>query len=117
MKKKLNFLKLLLPLIVLFAILFPALHSYEHINSHTSAHKTFIKHHHTEKSEFRLHDHDTEQCAICHFKISPVATFSFSTFSFLKCTTIDSFVAFYSKSYASFFKGALFALRAPPSIK
>lgn len=97
MRKKVPILKLLLPLIVLFAILFPAIHSYEHIKGHTAAHKTLIKYN-TDKSEFRLHDHDSEQCAICHFKISPVATFSFSTFSFLKCPTIHSFVAFYSKS-------------------
>ena len=116
MKKSVSILKLLLPIIVLFAILFPAIHSYEHIHGHTSAHKTYIKYD-SNKSEFRLQGHNNEQCALCHFKISPAATFSFPIFSFLKCNTIDSFVAFYPKAYSNFFKGALFALRAPPSIK
>lgn len=116
MKKKLEFLKLLLPIIVLFAILFPAIHSYEHIHSHTLSHKGVFKFH-TDKSEFKLHDHDNEQCAICHFKISPVATFSFNHFVFYKSSTITSLLVFYSKTYSHFFKGSLFALRAPPSIK
>lgn len=115
MKKKFQYLKLLLPIVVLFAILFPAIHSYEHIHNHTSAHKSVLKYH-TDKSEFKLHDHANEECAICHFKISPVATFSFETFVFYKSNSINSFVAFYSKAYSNFFKGSLFALRAPPTV-
>lgn len=115
MKKKVTFLKLFMPLIVLFAILFPAIHSYQHIHSHTSAHKISVEHT-TDKSEFRVYDHENEQCSICHFKISPAATFSFPVLSFFKCTATHLYVAFYSKTYSNFFKGALFALRAPPAI-
>ncbi|MCP2025493.1 hypothetical protein L1276_000633 [Flavobacterium sp. HSC-32F16] len=114
MKKKLKFINLLLPLIVLFAILFPAIHSYEHIHNHNSNHKN-TELHHTAKTEFKIHKH-TEECAICHFKFSPVTPFAFEAFTFYKNNTITSFVVFYSKSYSNFFKGALFSLRAPPRI-
>lgn len=115
MKKKFKYLKLLLPLAVLFAILFPAIHSYEHIHGHSPRHQKLLKYD-SEKSEFKLHDHSNEECAICHFKISPVAAFSFETFTFYQNNSINSFVASYSAAYSNFFKGALFALRAPPVI-
>ncbi|MFD1605442.1 hypothetical protein ACFSJW_02485 [Flavobacterium artemisiae] len=114
MKKKLKFINILLPLIVLFAILFPAIHSYNHIHSHNSnSKKTELSH--TAKTEFKIHKHH-EECAICHFKFSPITTFAFSPFEFYKNSFITSFVVFYSKSYSSYFKGSLFALRAPPRI-
>lgn len=103
----------MLPLVVVFAILFPAIHSYEHIQSHNATAKTAV-YHHTDKSQFKVHDHSNEECAICHFKFSPVGTFGFTTFQFYKNSTLIPYVPFYSKSYAPFFKGSLFALRAPP---
>ncbi|WP_264523777.1 hypothetical protein [Flavobacterium sp. N502536] len=113
MKKKFKLLNLLMPLVVVFSILFPAIHSYEHIQNHNSAPKSAV-HYHTDKSEFKVQDHSNEECAICHFKFSPVGTFSFVTFQFYKNSTLIPYVHFYSKSYAPFFKGSLFALRAPP---
>ncbi|WP_345144057.1 hypothetical protein [Flavobacterium ginsengiterrae] len=114
MKKNLKCINILLPLVVLFAILFPAIHSYEHIHNHNSnSKKTEL--HHTAKTEFKIHKHH-EECAICHFKFSPVTTFTFEPFEFYKNSFITSFVVFYSKSYSSYFKGSLFALRAPPRI-
>jgi hypothetical protein len=114
MKKKLKLINILLPLVVLFAILFPAIHSYDHIHNHNSnSKKTEL--YHTAKTEFKIHKHH-EECAICHFKFSPITTFTFEPFEFYKNSIITSFVVFYSKSYSSFFKGSLFALRAPPRI-
>lgn len=112
MKKKFKFINLLLPLIVLFAILFPVIHSYEHIHNHSSnSKKTEL--HHTAKTEFKIHKYH-EECAICHFKFSPVTPFTFEPIEFYKSSFIISFVSFYSKNYSSYFKGSLFALRAPP---
>lgn len=115
MKKKLKFINLLMPMIVLFAILFPAVHSYEHIHAHNATVLQTTKQHSTNKSEFKLHNH-SDQCAICHFKFAPVSTFSFVYFDFYKSNSLIPFVSFYFKSYSYFFKGALFALRAPPAI-
>lgn len=116
MKKKVQFLKLLLPIIVLVAMLFPAIHSYEHIHGNALSQKSVLKYH-NDKSEFKIQDHADEECSICHFKISPAATFSINLFAFYKSTAITSLVAFYSKTYFSYFKGSLFALRAPPFIQ
>lgn len=115
MKKKFKIINLFLPLIVAFAILFPAIHSYEHIQNH-NAHKCIQHQHHTAKTEFKAHDYSNEECVICHFKFSPVTTFEFVTFQFYKNSTIIHFVHFYSKSYSPFFKGSLFSLRAPPIV-
>ena len=114
MKKQFKFISLFMPLLVVFAILFPAIHSYEHIQNHNAAHKISIQHH-TGKTEFKLHKH-SDECAICHFKFSPVSTFSFVHFDFYKSFSITTNVGFYFKAYSSFFKGSLFALRAPPTI-
>ncbi|OXA70825.1 hypothetical protein B0A67_14475 [Flavobacterium aquidurense] len=116
MKKKFKILSLFLPLTVVFAILFPVLHSYEHIHSHNASHKSIKEYPSTSKTEFKIHDHSNEECAICHFKFSPVGTFSFVSFQFYKNSTIIHFVHFYSKSLSEFFKGSLFSLRAPPVI-
>jgi len=116
MKKKFKIINLLLPLIVIFAILFPAIHSYEHIQNHHAAHKTTLKYPNSDKKEFKAHDHANEECAICHFKFSPVTSFSFEYFDFYKNTSETPYVYFYFKTYSNFFKGSLFALRAPPAI-
>jgi hypothetical protein len=115
MKKKFKFINLLMPLIVVFAILFPVIHSYEHIQSHDTPHKS-TQHLSTTKTELITHNHSSEECAICHFKFTPVSTFTFMSFKFYKRCNITSYVSFYYKSYSYFFKGSLFALRAPPTI-
>lgn len=114
MKKKLKFINLLLPLIVLFAILFPAVHSYEHIHNHNFSVAKTVKQDTTNKSDLKARNYTSEECAICHFKFSPVATFSYVYFEFYKSRSITPYVSFYSITHSNFFKGALFALRAPP---
>lgn len=116
MKKKFKIINLLLPLIVIFAILFPAIHSYEHIQNNHTVHKSTLKHSGSDKKEFKTHDDANEECAICHFKFSPVTPFSFVHFDFYKSTCVTPYVYFYFKTYSNFFKGSLFALRAPPVI-
>lgn len=113
MKKKQRFINFLMPLIVLFAILFPVVHSYEHISNHDSRQKT--EHHESgNKADFKVENHCSDQCHICHFKFSSVSTFTFESFQFYQNRTLTQQVRFYTKSYLSFFKGSLFALRAPP---
>ncbi|SHL76162.1 hypothetical protein SAMN05444366_1464 [Flavobacterium saccharophilum] len=114
MKKKFKILSLFLPLVVVFAILFPAIHSYEHIQNHNSSHKSIKLQFHTNKADLKVHDHSNEECAICHFKFSPVATFTFDCFQFYKNSALIHTTHFYSKSFSEFFKGSLFSLRAPP---
>ena len=103
-----------MPLIVLFAILFPVVHSYEHIKNHDSRQNT--EQHLSGKAELKLQNHCTDQCHICHFKFSSLSTFTFESFQFYQNRTLTQQVRFYSKSYLSFFKGSLFSLRAPPLV-
>ncbi|WP_264205999.1 hypothetical protein [Flavobacterium shii] len=116
MKKKFKIINLLMPLIVAFAILFPVIHSYEHIQNHNATHKSTLHYNDTGKSELITHNHPSDECAICHFKFTPFSTFSFAHFDFYKSQSITRYVYFYFKTYSSFFKGSLFALRAPPII-
>lgn len=113
MKKKFKFICVFMLLLIVFVILFPVIHSYEHIQNHTSKHKTTFQNH-THKGEFKIHNHSYEECPICHFKFSPVSTFSFIHFDFYKSFSVIPYVNFYFKIYSIFFKGSLFALRAPP---
>lgn len=115
MKKKFKIINLLMPLVVVFAILFPIVHSYEHIQSHVASHK-HTQNYSENKSELITHNHSSEECAICHFKFTPVSTFTFASFEFYKNSSISSYVSYYFKTYSFFFKGFLFALRAPPTV-
>jgi len=114
MKKKFKILSFLLPMVVVFAILFPAIHSYEHIQGHNAAHKNVKLQFQTNKTDLKVHDHANEECAICHFKLSPAGTFSFNCFQFYKNVVLIHTSHFYLKSFSEFFKGSLFSLRAPP---
>lgn len=113
MKKKLKIINLFMPLIVLFAILFPALHSYEHILD-TQLTKEKIEFSVSEKPQFKAKLHSFHKCSICDFKFSAVGTLEFPVFQFYKSTAVVKHVSFYNKPHFSFFKGSLFSLRAPP---
>ena len=102
-----------MPLIVLFAILFPAVHSYEHIlDTKLSKEKTEFSL--SEKTEFKSKQHSYHHCSICDFKFSAVGTFEFAVFQFYKNISAVKHITFYSVQHFSFFKGSLFSLRAPP---
>ena len=99
-----------MPLIVLFAILFPVIHSYEHILDSGSKEKIEFSEHTQLKSKF----HSAEKCSICDFKFSACSTFTFTAFHFYKNSSVTQHVTFYAKKQTIFFKGSLFSLRAPP---
>jgi len=113
MKKKFKILNLLMPLIVLFAILFPAVHSYEHILD-TKLCKEKTEFSISEKPQFKAKLHSFHKCSICDFKFSAVGTFDFPVFQLFKNITAAKHILFYSKQYFVLFKGSLFSLRAPP---
>ncbi len=113
MKKKLKIINLFMPLIVLFAILFPAVHSYEHIlDTHSCKEK--LEFSVSEKPQFKAKLHSFHKCSICDFKFSAVGTFEFTVFQFFKNNPVVKHLSFYSKPHFAFFKGSLFSLRAPP---
>jgi len=113
MKKEFKIINLLMPLIVAFAILFPVIHSYEHLHNPVSVTKNV--HHENGESKFTAEHDSHKECGICHFKFTPFSTFSFPQFEFkTPYSSISVPVIFYVKTYTNFFKGSLFSLRAPP---
>ncbi|GAA6767325.1 hypothetical protein AAFH68_32740 [Flavobacterium sp. CGRL1] len=63
------------------------------------------------------HSHSVDaNCHICHFAFSTFVPNSFPVFSFHK-TLVEaaSYKFFYFEGISAFFKGSLFALRAPPA--
>ena len=102
-----------MPLIVAFAILFPVIHSYEHLHNPVSVTKNV--HHENGESKFTAEHDSHKECGICHFKFTPFSTFSFPQFEFkTPYSSISVPAIFYVKTYTNFFKGSLFSLRAPP---
>ncbi|WP_202110846.1 hypothetical protein [Flavobacterium hydrocarbonoxydans] len=113
MKKKIIFLNFSVSLMVLFAMLFQTVHSYEHIYKQ-------ITENHCDHSNSKLknqitHSHSAESnCAICHFAFSPFTPTDFYSYSFTKVIHATPCVFYFTKVKTAFFKGSLFALRAPP---
>ena len=115
MKKKIVIINLFASLTVLFAVLFQTVHSYEH------AYKQLTEKHCVHLSpggqKQITHAHDTDNnCHVCHFAFSTFIPDTFPTFSFGKVNFETCFLFFDNKQISSFFKGSLFALRAPPAL-
>lgn len=114
MKKKIVVVNLLMSFAVLFAMLFQTVHSYEHILRQAS--EKHCEHKTTAGQKQITHSHTVDaNCHICHFAFSTFIPNSFQALSFHKITVETSYKFFYSKVYTAFFKGSLFALRAPPA--
>ncbi|WP_199174588.1 hypothetical protein [Flavobacterium sp. 9] len=115
MKKKIVLINLFMSLTVLFAMLFQTIHSYEHVYRQLTEKQC---HHNSVDGQKQItHSHSVDNnCHVCHFAFSTFIPNSFQTLSFHKVITETSYVFFYTKASSNFFKGSLFALRAPPSI-
>ncbi|RZJ49669.1 MAG: hypothetical protein EOO19_04920 [Chryseobacterium sp.] len=115
MKKKFLIINLFLSFTVLFAMLFQTLHSYEHIYSQVT--EKHCDHKYTPHQKQITHSHAADHnCHVCHFSFSTFIPNSFQSLSFHKISTETSVVTFYNSTASTFFKGSLFALRAPPAL-
>lgn len=96
-------------------MLFQTIHSYEHVFKQLTA-KPCV--HHTSANQKEItHSHDVDsKCPICHFAFSTFLPNSFDTLIFQKIQNETKAVFIYTKSVSTFFKGSLFALRAPPAL-
>jgi hypothetical protein len=113
MNRKLQFLNVSMGLIVLFAILFQSVHSFEHLAKQLSEKQCHHKYH-SHKTEINHSHDDFDNCFVCEFTFSNFISASKPTYNFADkaITTKYSFV--YSKEVYHSFKGSLFSLRAPP---
>jgi len=101
-------------LMILFAILSQSIHAIEHLAEQFSEKKCHhvYQHHHTELH----HGHDgLEKCFVCEFAFSNFISPGKQSFTTAKEPYTNSYSAYYSKEITQFFRGSLFALRAPPS--
>lgn len=100
---------------VLFAMLFQTIHSYEHV--YKQLHQKHCDHHSANGQKQITHSHTVESnCHVCHFAFSTFIPNTFQALSFHKVIIETSSVCYYIKGISTFFKGSLFALRAPPAL-
>ena len=101
-------------LTVLFAMLFQTIHSYQHVYKQLT--EKHCDHKYVAHKNQITHSHSVENnCPICHFAFSSFIPNEFYALSFYKAHQVTSIVFFYKTIAPAFFKGSLFALRAPPS--
>ncbi|MBC7846804.1 MAG: hypothetical protein H7Y10_09955 [Flavobacterium sp.] len=113
MKKKFVIFNSFLALAILFAMLFQSVHSYEHLAKQLSEKK--CHHQFTSKQEITHQHHNFDHCFVCNFTISNFVSSGNSNFEFIKINFSSEYSFFKSREITQFFKGSLFALRAPPS--
>ncbi|MEL1253118.1 hypothetical protein AAEO57_04990 [Flavobacterium sp. DGU38] len=114
-KKKFVLINLFMSVMVLFAMLFQTIHSYEHI--YAQIHENHCDHKYTPGQKQITHIHNVENnCSICHFEFSTFVSNTFYTYTFHKANVPDVQEFIYSPKTTVFFKGSLFALRGPPAL-
>jgi hypothetical protein len=114
MKKKFVIVNSFLALAVLLAMLLQSVHSYEHLVQQLSEKE--CHHKYTSSQEITHQHHNFENCFACNFTISSFISSDKHHFNFEKISIPSGFFFFNSKDITQFFKGSLFALRAPPKI-
>lgn len=96
-------------------MLFQMVHSYEHAYKQVTE-----KHcsHETADGRHQItHTHAVEHnCSICHFEFGTFIPNSFHPLTFNAISFESSCLFSDSKQVSTFFKGSLFALRAPPAV-
>ena len=113
MKKKSVILNSFLMFAVLFAILLQYVHSYEHLAKQLYEKKCFHKYNSGKEITHQHHNYD--RCFVCDFTLSSFISAEISHFEFKKINIPSGYSFFKYGETSQFFKGSLFALRAPPS--
>ena len=114
MKKRIVIVNAGLMIAVLFSILFQSVHSYEHLAKQLSEKECF---HEYKSSKEITHQHDAfENCFVCSFAFSSFVAQDSISFEIKKKAIDLATPVSISRGLPSFFKGALFSLRAPPTV-
>ncbi|HEU0126318.1 MAG TPA: hypothetical protein VFQ56_08435 [Flavobacterium sp.] len=115
MKNRVVIVNFLASFAVLFAMLFQTVHSYEHFFKQLS--EKPCEHHNSANQKEITHSHELDtKCHICHFTFSTFIPNSFQAVIFEKTHIESKPIYTYTQSVSTFFKGSLFALRAPPAL-
>ncbi|PXY42113.1 hypothetical protein DMB65_02430 [Flavobacterium cheongpyeongense] len=115
MKKKWILISIILSMAVLFSILFQSIHSYEH---HSLQIQKKEHHHLSNEKALIIDDHSAfEKCFTCDFSFSLFTVLTVYLLPFYKNSSKNYSPFYYFQQHSLFFKGSLFALRAPPILK
>jgi hypothetical protein len=99
--------------IILFAILFQSVHSYEHLTKELTEKKCIHKHNSNKEI---THEHKSfEHCFVCDFSFSNFISSNSFYYNYQKIVFISESSFTDSKQITYYFKGRLFSLRAPPN--
>lgn len=101
-------------LIVLFAILFQSFDAMSHLEKQFSEKHCHHKYNHNQTEINHAHQ-GFDHCFACEFTFSSFITPSKITFTTPKVLVDTKYSLYYSREITQFFRGSLFALRAPPS--
>ena len=112
MKKKFVIVNSFLAVAVLFSMLFQFVHSYEHLAKQFSEKE--CHHKYASSQEITHQHHEFEHCFVCHFSVSSFVASDIHHIEFKIFTFPTGYSFFKSVEITQFFKGSLFALRAPP---
>lgn len=114
MKKKFSIFSFVLTMTVLLSMLFQSVHKYEHIAKQLS--EIQCVHEKNSKTEITHQHHNFDFCGICAYKLSNFTFLGFPTFELNTLELSTKNVDFEFYEITQFFKGSLFALRAPPLV-
>jgi hypothetical protein len=114
MKNKFSIYSLVLTITVLLSMLFQSVHKYEHIAKQLS--EIQCVHQKNSSIEITHQHHNYDFCDICAHKLSSFTFLDFSVFELKGTALYPKNVDFQSSEITQFFKGSLFALRAPPLV-
>jgi hypothetical protein len=114
MKNKFSIFSLMLTITVLLSMLFQSVHKYEHIAQQLS--EIQCVHDKNSSTEITHQHHNYDFCGICAYKVSSFTFLVFPVFELNGITLYSKNVDFVSCEITQFFKGSLFALRAPPLV-
>lgn len=112
MKKKFAILNYFLMVAVLFSMLLQSVHSYEHLVKQLS--QEICSHKYNSSTEITHQHHNFDHCFVCDFTLSNFVSAEIYHFEFKKTNLPSGYTFFESRLINYFFKGSLFALRAPP---
>lgn len=113
MSKKSSLLSLFFGLTLLFAMALQAMDSLHHLEE-TFAEKKCLHLSSGNQAEI-IHGHaESDHCFVCEFTFGNAVTNDFFSFLSKNSTVLTSYTFFHSREITQFFKGSLFALRAPP---
>jgi hypothetical protein len=114
MKRKFSIYSFLLTMTVLLSMLFQSLHKYEHIAQQLS--EIQCVHKKNSVAEITHQHHNFDFCGVCDYKLSG---FTFPVLPHFELNSVELYLnntGFKSFEITQFFKGSLFALRAPPLV-